>query len=196
MSVNTPVGVPAAARSVEHRNWSRAVPISGLMKRGTMSWTGIDEVGAASGKKTRRGWGAKPSLLLGSQSKSYRAKLVYSPPFCPPRVFAASITCSCRTLVMIVPRTTGSSPQRPIVECVHPTWPTPVDTPWSDVNTMVTWSLAVEEVVDGLVVTWCLFRWNYLLPPQSQGCRRPRESDKQCTRQASPRTGRSSPGVT
>ena len=48
---------------------------------------------------------------------------------------------------MTVPRTTGSLPKRSIVECVRPAWPTPVDTPQSDVNTMVTWPLAVGESV-------------------------------------------------
>ena len=56
---------------------------------------------------------------------------------------------------MTVPRTTGLPLLRSIVECVRPAWPTPVDTPQSDVNTMVTWPLAVGE----LVVTWHLLRW-------------------------------------
>ena len=49
---------------------------------------------------------------------------------------------------MTVPRTTGwPLLPRSIFECVRPTWPTPVDTPQSDVNTMVTWPLAVGEAV-------------------------------------------------
>ena len=55
---------------------------------------------------------------------------------------------------MTVPRTTGLPLLCSIVECVRPAWPTPVDTPQSDVNTMVTWPLAVGE----LVVTWHLLR--------------------------------------
>ena len=75
---------------------------------------------------------------------------------------------------MTVPRTTGLPLLRSIVECVRPAWPTPVDTPQSDVNTMVTWPLAVGEVVGEAVVTGHLLRWIYLLLPGSRRSRRPR----------------------
>jgi hypothetical protein len=52
MRVNVPVRTPAAARSVKRRNWSRAVPVVGLMDRDTVSWIGIDEAGVASVKRT------------------------------------------------------------------------------------------------------------------------------------------------
>ena len=90
---------------------------------------------------------------------------------------------------MTVPRTTGSLPQRSIVECVRPAWPTPVDTPQSEVNTMVTWPLAVGEVVCETVVTLHLLRWDRLLLPRSRR-RCPGRFDKRGTRRASSRTGR------
>ena len=52
MRVNEPVRMPAAARSVKRRNWARAVPVFGSMERDTVSWTGIDEAGVASEKRT------------------------------------------------------------------------------------------------------------------------------------------------
>ena len=91
---------------------------------------------------------------------------------------------------MTVPRTTGLSPERSIFECVRPAWPTPVDTPQSDVNTIVMWPLAVGEVVGESVVTWHLLRWNRLLFPGSQRRRCPGRFEKRGTRQASSQTGR------
>ena len=91
---------------------------------------------------------------------------------------------------MTVPRTTGSLPQRSIVECVRPAWPTPVDTPQSDVNTMVTWPLAVREVVGESVVTGHLLRWIRLLFPGGQRRRRSRQSAKRGTPRVSSRTSR------
>ena len=91
---------------------------------------------------------------------------------------------------MTVPRTTGSSPQRSIVECVRPAWPTPVDTPQSDVNTMVTWPLAVGEVVGESVVTWHLLRWNGLSLPGSRRRHLCPQSGKRGTPRASSQTGR------
>ena len=52
MSVNVPVRMPAAARSVKRRNWGRAVPVVGSMDRDTVSWTSICEAGVASEKRT------------------------------------------------------------------------------------------------------------------------------------------------
>ena len=52
MSVKVPVRMPAAARSVKRRNWLRAIPVFGSMDRETVLWTGIDEAGVASEKRT------------------------------------------------------------------------------------------------------------------------------------------------
>ena len=55
------------------------------------------------------------------------------------RARAAIIACSRRTPATTVPRTTGRPPCFSSVEWVRPALPTPVETPQSDVKTIVTW---------------------------------------------------------
>ena len=118
-------------------------------------------MGEASVKTTWRGRGRSPGERSGRWPNSHSAKLSHGPfgvpeasdepdvsgfPAAVSSARAAMNACSRRTPVMTVPRTTGW-PSLPcsMRECVRPACPTPVDTPQSDVNTIVTWPLAVAD---------------------------------------------------